>query len=461
MNENQNEMNFSTAQNESPSNGAYYSTQPQYNNPSGYSKPPKKKGSAGKVIAIIAAVAVVGAASGFGGSYVANTLLIQDRPAATEPADTDGAEDEPEEEAATTTEYVKPAVEVDDSLSTLENTADMGSTELTLEQLYEKTSGSIVVVNNYQKTSSGYGSGSSSGAVELYGTGSGIVITSDGFIITNAHVVSGASKVSVVLYSGTDDEHEVEAVLVGSDSATDLAVLKISDTEKVVPVALGDSDSLKVGQQVCAIGNPSGLTNTLTDGIISGLNRYYSADSGYELSSIQTTTAINPGNSGGALFDMYGNVIGVVNSKLVSDSIEGLGFAITINEAKPVISDLINYGYVTGRPVLGIITTEVNEYTAYLYGLPSAGILVTSIDEDAPVAKSGLRIGDVIVAIDGKETTTVSGVQSVLKTKQAGDTVTVTVVRTVQSQSHFGYGYSNTDSTETVEIQVVLTENKG
>lgn len=457
MNENQNEMNYSNAQNESPDQGAYYSTQPQYNNYGGNGKPPKKKGNAGKVIAIIAAVAVVGAASGFGGSYAANTWLIQDRPAATEPADTDGTRNEPEEEAATTTEYVKPAVEVDDTLSTLENTAAMGSTELTLEQLYEKTSGSIVVVNNYRKTSSsGYGSGSS-GSVELYGTGSGIIITSDGFIITNAHVVSGASKVSVVLYSGTDNEHEIEAVLIGSDSATDIAVLKISDTEKLTPVALGDSDSLKVGQKVCAIGNPSGLANTLTDGIISGLNRYYSTDSGYELSSIQTTTAINPGNSGGALFDMYGNVVGVVNSKLVSDSIEGLGFAITINEAKPVISDLINYGYVTGRPVLGITTTEVNEYTAYLYGLPSAGILVTSINQDAPVASSGLRIGDVITHVDGKAVSSVSGVQTVLKTKQAGDTVTVTVVRT--AQSHFGY--SNADSTETVDIEIVLTENKG
>lgn len=461
MNENQNEMNFSTAQNESSSQGAYYSTQPQYNNPSGYSKPPKKKGKAGKVIAIIAAVAIVGAASGFGGSYVANTWLIQNRPAASESADTEATEDKPEEEAATTTEYIKPAIEVDDTLSTLENTAAAGSTELTLEQLYEKTSGSIVVVNNYQKTSSSSYGSSSSGSVELYGTGSGIVITSDGFIITNAHVVSGASKVSVVLYSGTDNEHEIEAVLVGSDSATDLAVLKVSDSENLTPVALGDSDSLKVGQQVCAIGNPSGLTNTLTNGIISGLNRYYSTDSGYELSSIQTTTAINPGNSGGALFDMYGNVVGVVNSKLVSDSIEGLGFAITINEAKPVISDLINYGYVTGRPVLGITTTEVNEYTAYLYGLPSAGILVTSINEDAPVATSGLRIGDVIIKIEGKEVSTVNGVQSVLKTKQAGDTVTVTVVRTSQNQSHFGYGYSNSSSTETVDIEITLTENKG
>lgn len=438
----------------------YYGQAPQY---SFTTKPPKKKKPFAAAIAIICAVAVVGMGSGFGGAYLANSLnsAPASQPAQTSEADGTAAPDSGES-ALTTPEYVKPDVAVADDLSTLNNTvsASNGSV-LTAETLYEKVNKSIVVINNYRSTSSGGYSGTATGDIALYATGSGIIITTDGYILTNAHVVSGAAKVSVVINDDYGTDQEIEAVVVGSDSATDLAVLKVSRTEAFTAVPLGDSDSVKIGQTVCAIGNPSGLAKTITMGIISGLNRYTSEDSGYELSSIQTDTAINPGNSGGGLFDMYGNVIGVVNSKIVSQYTENLGFAITINEAKPVISDLINYGYVKGRVMLGITTSEISEYTAYLYGFTSAGLLVTTIDESAPVAKSQLRTGDVITAINGTAVTSVSAVQSVIKGMNAGDTVTLTVERqTSGSDSNsFGWGYSSSKTeTLTIDIQLTVTD---
>ena len=441
--------------------------QPQYNFTTapgmmnGYYQPPqppkRKKTSTGLIVGIIIAAIAAGSISGFGGSYLASRL-DGDRPAAVEGDKTDSTppvqaeDDKPEETSPTTTEYVKPEIEVNSDLTSLENTVTINTTtEYTYQELFERVNESIVIVKNYVSSSDGY---------KLYGTGSGVIFTTDGYVVTNAHVVQSCSKVSVVVSDGYSDDEEIEAVLVGSDSATDLAVLKISREQAFTAAALGDSSRLNIGQEVCAIGNPAGLNKTITNGIISGLNRY-SSEGGYELSSIQTNAAINPGNSGGGLFDMYGNVVGIVNSKLVSTSsattLENLGFAITINEAKPVISDLINFGYVKGRPTLGITTLAVNEYTAQLYGLSATGLLVTEIREDAPVAKSGLRVGDVITAVNGTAVASVAEVQAITKGMSAGDTITVTVSRTSSNNMNpFGY-----NSAETLDIEVILTESAG
>lgn len=432
-------------------------------------KPPKKKKtSTGLIVGVIAAAIVFGGASGFGGSYLANRIDY-DIPAVndgrTDP-DAPGAPNAPgdnktpdisTEAPITTPEYVRPEVEVNDDLSSLENMANINTTRAySYEDLFERVNESVVVVNNYIENN---GYSSSSADYVKQGTGSGIIFTTDGYIITNYHVVNGADKVSVIISDKYSDDEEIEVTQVGSDSATDIAVLKVSREQPFTAAALGDSDSLKIGQDVAAIGNPAGLNKSLTRGIISGLNRYANEEGGYELSSIQTDAAINPGNSGGGLFDMYGNVIGVVNSKLVADdsSIENLGFAITINEAKPVISDLINFGYVTGRPALGITTLQLNQYTAQIYGFSTVGLLVTDINQDAPVAHSGLQIGDIITKVNGVEISSVTEVQNITKGMSAGDKITVTVSRS--SSDSNGY-FGSITRNRVIDIEVILTESK-
>ena len=444
-NEYQQQYTFTTAPN--MMNGGYPAPPPP---------PKKKKTPTGLIVGIIVAAIATGSISGFGGAFLANRL--SGGPAITQDSGTNDSttpaqsSEPPQETTPTTTEYVKPETEVNSDLTSLENTVSINTTtEYTYKELFDKVNESIVVVKNYTRSGDSY---------NLYGTGSGVIFTTDGYIVTNAHVVQGCAKVSVVISDEYSDSEEIDAILVGSDSATDLAVLKVAREQAFTAAALGDSNSLSVGQEVCAIGNPAGLNKTITNGIISGLNRY-SSEGGYELSSIQTNAAINPGNSGGGLFDMYGNVVGIVNSKLVSTSsyttLENLGFAITINEAKPVISDLINFGYVTGRPTLGITTIAVNEYTAQLYGLSATGLLVTEIRTDAPVSKSDLRIGDVITAVNGTSISTVADVQAILKGMNAGDTVKVTVSRTTSNNSNpFGFNTSTT-----LDIDVILTESAG
>ena len=426
---------------------------PQYNFSTREPKPPKKSGA---VVAIALAVAIIGAGSGFGGAYLANTLSSKDfsgSPAQSTPQNPeDTTASGIEIPAITTEEYIKPEEPVSDDLSSLENLADEnGKKNLSAAELFEKVSNSIVVVKNYQMA---INTATGEQMAKTKTSGSGVIFTTDGYIVTNAHVISGAVKVSVLVDDGISENEEFEATVVGSDSATDLAVLKISRPTPFYPAALGDSDTLKCGQQVCAIGNPSSLNKTITQGIISGLNRYYTADeSGYSLPSIQTDAPINPGNSGGGLFDMHGNVIGIVNSKSIAQYAESLGFAITINEAKPVLSDLINYGVVKGRPMLGVMTTALTEYSAMLYGFDSAGILITEINEGSNAAKSDLRIGDIVVAVEGIEVSSVSDVQAVIKDKNVDDYVTVTVVR--KEETIFGYN----SGSQRIDIGVQLSES--
>lgn len=259
------------------------------------------------------------------------------------------------------------------------------------------------------------------------GAGSGVIISADGTIVTNNHVIEGANKITVRLRSGT----EYAGTLVGSDSATDLAVIKINATGLKYAV-YGDSDALLVGETAVAIGNPLGeLGGTVTEGIISAKDRTISIDN-QEMTLLQTSAAINPGNSGGGLFNDQGELIGIVNAKFADTGIEGLGFAIPINVAEPVIEELINNGYVTGRPALGIeVALGESSYLAHYFRINRTGLFVIrTADADSP-----LKAWDRIVSIDGKEINTYEELSALLKTYDIGDMVSIKLIRNYEYQT--------------------------
>ena len=257
------------------------------------------------------------------------------------------------------------------------------------------------------------------------GAGSGVIIDESGFIVTNNHVIEGASNVIVRLTDGS----EFEATLIGTDAAADIAVIKINPVDKKLTAApLGSSADLVVGEDVIALGNPLGsLGGTLTTGIISATERSITID-GEEMVLLQTNAAINPGNSGGGLFNMAGQLIGVVNAKASGEDIEGLGFAIPIDFAHTIIEDLINYGYVRGVVDHGLIlldVTEQNLFAAYSkYGIRSTGVVIME-----SVYTDELKYGDIIASINGEEVTSSADVNMILKRYSVGDTVTVSVMR--------------------------------
>ena len=263
------------------------------------------------------------------------------------------------------------------------------------------------------------------------GAGSGVIISPDGYIVTNHHVISEAQKIEVTLRNGSS----YQAVLVGSDPENDIAVLRIIVPPDVTLscAVLGDSDRLIVGEPVVAIGNPLGeLGGTVTDGIISALERSIVID-GQEMTLIQTNAAINPGNSGGGLFSLYGELVGIVNAKSSGSGIEGLGFVIPVNKAKPIISDLISYGYVTGKTSLGIETVDISDQmTAYMYHLSETGVYVADVPAGSDGAAAGLQPGDRIVSVNGVSVSSGTDVRKIISDCHVGDNVTVTVSRNGQ-----------------------------
>lgn len=255
-------------------------------------------------------------------------------------------------------------------------------------------------------------------------SGSGVVISHDGYIVTNNHVVEGAQELVVILNTGD----EYTAKLIGTDSKTDLAVLKI-EADNLTYATLGNSSELRVGDTAIAIGNPLGqeFAGTTTQGIISGLNRTVTIDN-KQLTLIQTDAAINPGNSGGALVNAYGELIGINTAKISSSSLEGLGFAIPIDEAKPIISDLIDSGYVTGRPVIGIGGRAVTKQDAQAYNL-KVGVYVSSMTADSPAYMAGVKIGDIIVECNGKSVESVEDINEIKNQFAPGDKLKIKVYR--------------------------------
>lgn len=258
------------------------------------------------------------------------------------------------------------------------------------------------------------------------GAGSGVIISEDGYIVTNHHVIEGATEITV----RTKNAQEYPATLVGSDARTDVAVLKVEGND--LPFAtFGDSDTLVVGQEVVAIGNPLGeLGGTVTNGIISALEREIQVE-GQMMTLLQTNAAINPGNSGGGLFNMNGELVGVVNAKSSGEGVEGLGFAIPVNTAEEVITDIIENGYVTGRVQLGITGYSISDLTSAMrYGVNRLGVLVNTVT----VNGSALKSGDLIVQIDDVMITSINDVSSALYDKKVGDTVDVYVIRNRREQ---------------------------
>ena len=255
-------------------------------------------------------------------------------------------------------------------------------------------------------------------------SGSGVVISSDGYIVTNNHVVENATKINVIMSSG----EEYEGKVVGKDASTDLAVVKIEATNLVF-AQMGNSSSLRVGETAIAIGNPLGqeFAGTTTKGIISGLNRSVTIDN-KTMNLIQTDAAINPGNSGGALVDEYGYLIGINTAKISSNALEGLGFAIPIDEAKPIIQELIDNGYVRGRPVIGIAGRAVTKEDAAAYNL-KVGVYVSTLTPNGPAHMAGINVGDIIVECEGEPIETVDDINDIKNKKAPGDTIKLKIYR--------------------------------
>ena len=286
-------------------------------------------------------------------------------------------------------------------------TSKEGTTELSSVEVASKVIPSVVCIQTYVSVSeqNGFGrnmgmsnsseiSGSDS-SVQLYSEGSGIIIRNDGYIVTNAHVIADADVIKVIL----SDDQTYEAKVVGTDSSTDLAVLKIEATG-LTAAEIGDSSELQVGETVMCVGNPGGLQfdSSVTQGIVSAVNRPLQYEDSYTLNAIQTDATINPGNSGGALVNMSGQVVGISSAKYAADGYENMGFAITTEEALPIINNLIDYGYVKDRGALGVNCAIIDEFTAKYNNLPAAGIYVYEVTNPNP---GDLQAGDIITSVEG------------------------------------------------------------
>ena len=290
-------------------------------------------------------------------------------------------------------------------------------------QVYEQNVPSVVGIMNSKTATNVFGQ-----TAGIASAGSGFIVRADGYVVTNHHVVEGAESLRVSLYNG----QEYDARLVGSDADYDVAVLKI-EAEELQAATIGDSDLLRVGDQVAAIGNPLGeLTLSMTVGYISARDREINTD-GRPMNMLQTDVAINAGNSGGPLFDMKGNVIGITTAKYSGStssgaSIEGIGFALPINDVMGIVNDLLELGYVTGRAYLGVTTMEMDARTAELYSLP-LGVYISSVTKGSCAETAGMQKGDIVLKLGDMETTSYSELKRALRAFSPGDTTTITVYR--------------------------------
>ena len=286
--------------------------------------------------------------------------------------------------------------------------------ELTLQQLYESCSPCIVAITGYEK------------GIVGYNWGTGVVLSEDGLILTNTHVIDQCDRAEVIF----GDDVTYTASLIGADSTSDIALLKI-DASGLPAASFGDSASLSVGDSVAAIGNPLGndFTRTLTNGIISAIDRDVMHD-GHKMTLLQTNTALNEGNSGGALFNMYGQVVGITNMKMISASsgIEGIGFAIPSSTVKTVVAALLADGEVKGRPSIGITVGEIPEEAAERYGLPD-GLYIASVIKETDSWKQGLREGDIILEADGTPVGKTEELNDLKNKLQVGDRITLKIWR--------------------------------
>ena len=386
----------------------------------------KKNGIGGRMIALLVAVALVASIGGSALTSVINSISRKNEEANAKAAETmssqtvepaqdaqDGAQDTQSENSS----YALEKSQLPTSLSS----NDTGKS-LTPKEVYAMNVNACVGIAT-QITTNVWGQVASASA-----SGSGFILTSDGYVVTNNHVVEGATSVTVKLYNG--DEYDAE--IVGTDEMNDVALLKI-DATGLQTVTIGDSDQIEVGEEVIAIGNPLGeLTFTMTAGVVSALDREINTD-GKPINMLQTDVAINSGNSGGALFDMNGNVIGITSAKYSGStssgaSIEGISFAIPINDALRVVYDLQQYGHVTGRAYLGVTVKDLDSTTAATYGLPS-GPMIQSVEAGGCAEKAGLQQGDIIIGFNGAEISSYTDLVAALNKCHSGDTATIKVFR--------------------------------
>ena len=395
-------------------NGAGGATPPVHPvQPQDAQPPKKKKKFNGKRVARSAVALVLAAAMGFAGGFVGakfggsgKVVIQQVAPSST--ADSASGSD-----------------------SSITAASSSGSS-LTTEQVADLVSPSVVVITTEQVVYSQW-SWYGQNQVES-GAGSGVIISSDGYILTCAHVVDGASTITVTI-----GDKDYTATLVGEDTTSDIAVIKI-DADGLTPATVGNSDSLKVGQSVMAVGNPLGeLGGTVTGGMISALNRSVTiqgSSSVNTMSLIQMDASVSPGNSGGGLFNMNGELVGIVNAKSSSSDAEGLGFAIPINDAIKVAQELLENGYVTGRPYLGITYLAVTDaQTASQLGVNAYGVYVVEVVKGGPAEKAGLQAGDRIVSVDGTGIASKDDLGTLMQKHAAGDTLSITIARDGQMQT--------------------------
>ena len=299
---------------------------------------------------------------------------------------------------------------------------------LTPGQVYAMNVNSVVSIGNYAKTSSGFWGSSSGGSMQLISSGSGFIVSTDGYVVTNYHVIEGCEKLTVTTHTGD----EYEATLIGYDQLNDVALLK-ADAQDLDAVEIGSSDDLIVGDQVVAIGHPLGeLTSTMTVGYISGKDRSVTTD-GSIINMLQTDAAINSGNSGGPLFNMKGQVVGITTAKYSGSSssgasIEGIGFAIPIDDIIGMIEDFRDYGYVRNQAYLGVMVRDMDATTAASYGLPT-GSYVTSVEAGSAAEKAGILPQDIIIAVADYEVGSNTELTLALRRFSAGDSTTITVFR--------------------------------
>lgn len=421
------EQNQGYTQNVNPYNNANYAD--GYNNyiqaqaaPSGSPKPPKKTGKkVGIIMGAIAIALCIGIGGGAAGYLIGsnpNTLAVQNSSSSSNSSNTE-----------------QSTIQNKDSNLTIQKVDNSATNPTSIQEVVDKVSASVVEITTESVQTSSY-----MGQYITQGAGSGVIVSSDGYIITNNHVIDGASSVVVKTKDGT----EYEAKLIGTDDTADVALIKI-EAQNLTPATFADSSKLAVGQTAIAIGNPLGsLGGTVTNGIISALDREITLD-GKQMNLLQTNAAINPGNSGGGLFDENGNLIGMVVAKSSGSDIEGLGFAIPSNDIVSVLDDLMNYGYVTGRPSLGVTLVDVtSRQELFMYRLDKTGVYISQVESGSCAEKAGLQSSDCIEEINGTTVSQSSDVSAAINKCKAGDSITLKIYRDGQTKT----------------IQVTLDEDK-
>ena len=372
----------------------------------------KKKRGAARIVALVLCCALVGGGAGVGGAAIYSSV----NGASGTQAPSGGGE---------TTIYQNKT----DPTPVKVSQAD-GLTPMSLSEIYASYVDSCVCVTVQTVVQQGYYQYEASGA------GSGFIISEDGYIVTNYHVIDGARAIKVTFNNG----ETYDAKLVGGEELNDVAVLKVDGVKNLKPVVLGDSDDLVVGETVCTIGNALGsLSFSQTSGGVSATDRAVTMSDGTVINMIQTDCTINSGNSGGPLFNSHGEVIGIVSAKYSSGSnsssasVEGLGFAIPMDDVASMVSDLVKNGYVTGKPIMGISVADVDE-SVTSYGVPQ-GAIIRVVTPDLCGAKAGLQAGDIVTKIDNTDVTSASDLTSAIGNYKPGDKVTLTIFRSGETKT--------------------------